>query len=177
MRAAARLVDGYVVAAMLAAAVGGRLLDAAAVLPGVDETAALRGGTVAWVMALLVAAVVGVSAAKRWQRTQRLAAVTYVVVPGQVFAFLAAEAVVRLANGQGPLDPDGFVGAGLQAAFGLVLLLALTALWVVAEQCRPRHAVVPMRPAANQLQIRRTCVPAMRVLLLEARGPPMTAGT
>src|SRR4051794_31802271 len=105
MRAASRLVDGYVVAAMLAAAVGGRLLDAGSHLPGVEETQALRGGLTAWAMALLVSALVGVAAAKRWRQTQRLAATARVVVPGQAFAFLAAEAMVRLANGQGALDP------------------------------------------------------------------------
>jgi hypothetical protein len=177
MRARSRATDGYVVVAMLAAAAGGRLLDAAALLPGVHEARVVRGGSAAWLTALLIAAAVGASAAARWRATQSVGRASRVVLPGQVAAFLAAEAVVRVANGQGALDPDGLVGAGLQAAFAVVLLLALTAVWVVVDRCRPLHTNGTALPAERRLRARRTPVPLLRTRLLPARGPPMTAGT
>ncbi|MCW2570014.1 MAG: hypothetical protein JWO88_72, partial [Frankiales bacterium] len=79
MRAGSRLTNGYVVVAMLAAAVGGRLLDGAALLPGVHEAGAVRGGSTGWLVALLISAALGVAAATQWTRTQRLSATARVV--------------------------------------------------------------------------------------------------
>jgi hypothetical protein len=177
MRARSRATDGYVVVAMLAAAAGGRLLDAAALLPGVHEARVIRGGSAAWLTALLIAGMVGAAAAGRWTSTRSVRLTSRVVVPGQAAAFLAAEAVVRVANGQGALDPDGLVGAGLQAAFAVVLLLVLTAVWVVADRCRPLRTDGFSPPADRRPRARRAFAPLLRTRLLLARGPPRTAGT
>jgi hypothetical protein len=177
MRARSRATDGYLVVVMLAAAAGGRLLDAAALLPGVHEARVVRGGSAAWLAALLIAAAVGAAAAAQWRTTQSVRRTARVVLPGQAAAFLAAEAVVRMANGQGALDPDGLVGAGLQAVFAVVLLLALTAVWVVADRCRPLRTDGCSLPANRRPRARRAFAPLLRTRLLLARGPPRTAGT
>jgi hypothetical protein len=165
----------YILLAMLCAAGAGRGLDAAALLPGVHEVAGLRGGGAAWWVGMSAAAVVGVAAAMRWARTQSIACTAQVVVPGQVAVFVAVEAVVRVANGQGPFDPDAVVGALLQAGLGLVLLLALAVAWLVALQCAPLVTVAlslaPSRDACGSQQLTGT----RRALAFLARGPPAPA--
>jgi hypothetical protein len=177
MGARARATDAYVLVCMVAAAVAGRLLDAAGLLPGVHETGSVRGGASAWLVALLMAAVLGVAAAARWSATRSLRAIAWLVVPGQLGVFFAAEAVVRLASAQGPLDPDGIVGALLQAGIALVLLLALTAAWVVAGRCTPLGLGPPQLPNGRVRCGGHAFLPTSRPLVLQARGPPRTAGT
>ena len=177
MRGPARTPQVYLVLAMLTAAMTGRFLDAAALLPGVAEAAPLRSGSSAWVASLVAAAVVGVAAAARWSRTSNLRAVAVIVVPGQMAVFFLAEAFVRVANGQGAVDPDGAVGALLQAGLAVLLLLALTLAWIVALKCRvPR----PQAPPARRHLVRPHHAPfpdTDGTLSSLARGPPRLLST
>jgi hypothetical protein len=177
MGARARVGSCYVCAAMLAAALAGRALDAGAWLPGVHEASVVRGGGWAWLTAVACALGIGAAAAMRWRRTGSLAAVAVVVVPTQLAAFLAAEAVARIATGLGPLDADGLVGAGLQAAVAVLLLLALTCAWTAGLRATPLEAGA-LQPASHRPMPQATSTPASTpASTLFARGPPLAAGT
>jgi hypothetical protein len=177
MRRRTRAIDVYLFAAMLAAAAVGRLLDHTGLLPGVQEAAAVRGAGLGWCTALLAAALVGAAAASRWHRTRGIVATSWVVLPGQLAVFLCAEAAVRLARGQSPFDPDGLVGALLQAGVALLLLLALSsAAWLLVHCTRSYATAAPI--AAADVLATRSDRPAGRcVLLPRTRGPPVTAST
>jgi hypothetical protein len=169
--------SGFLYAAMLAAAAAGRVLDRTAVLPGVQETAAIRGGMSGSLAAIGCALLVAVGASGVWARSRSLRSVAAVVGPGQLVTFFAAEAVVRVANGASPVDADGLVGAGLQVSIALLLLLAMTAAWAVCLRTAPlplrRQAARgrPGLPGTASFWTRRP--PA----LLLARGPPTGART
>jgi hypothetical protein len=169
-----RATDGYVLAAMLVAAASGRLLDARGLLPGVHEAVAVRGGGAGWLTALLGAVAVAGVAARRWTRTRRLPITATVAMAGQVAVFLSAEAVARVASGRGPLDPDGVIGALLQAGLAAVLLLALT---VAAAVALRRHVVVRPVPQVIRRAAPRAAGSTGRRLaaLVEARGPPVVS--
>jgi hypothetical protein len=160
---------------MLCTAGAGRSLDAAALLPGVHEAAGLRGGVAAWWVGMLTAALVGMAAAVRWARTQSIARTARVAVSGQVAVFVTAEAVVRLANSQGPFDPDAIVGALLQAGLGLVLLLALTVAWMVALHCAPLVTAPLSLPSDLRAGGPQAVAAVGRGLAFLARGPPAPA--
>lgn len=177
MGARARVASCGIYAAMLAAALTGRGLDASSLLPGVHEAASVRGGTAAWLTATAWSLLIAAVASRCWCRTASLRAAAAVVVPGQVTAFLAAEAVVRMASGRGPIDGDGLLGAGLQAALAMVLLLALTCAWVVAVRTAPLRVLVPSPPAARPSRPAPGVRPSLLTLVLLARGPPLAAGT
>jgi hypothetical protein len=162
---------------MLAAAVAGRALDAGALLPGVHEAPLLRGGGPAWLTATAVAIVVAAGTSARWARTGSLRAAAAVVVPGQLLAFFAAEAVVRLANGRGPVDADGLAGAALQATIAVLLLVALTCAWAVGLRASPLRSAAPARPAYRAALHPTPRLTAVLTTALLARGPPIAAGT
>lgn len=177
MRAPARTPQVYLVLAMLLAAAGGRALDASALLPGVAEAAQVRGAGSAWLVALVAAATVGAAAAARWSRTHSTKATAAVVIPGQTAVFFLAEAVVRLANGEGPLDPDGLVGALLQAGVAVLLLLALTLAWFVALRCAaPPAPAAPIQRHRAHLH-RSPFLGDERSVSFLARGPPRLLST
>jgi hypothetical protein len=167
----------YILLAMLVAGASGRVLDAAGALPGVAEAAAVRGGNAAWLTCLVGAACVAVPVARRWALTGSLRATAVVVVPGQMAVFFCAEAVTRLANGRGPLDPDAFVGASLQAALALVLLLGLAVAWLVVLRCRALLPPVPLPDSDRALRLPPRVLDTQRVLQVVARGPPRLSGT
>jgi hypothetical protein len=123
------------------------------------------------------ALVVSAAAAKRLSRTGCLRRTAYVVVAGQVLTFLAAEGAGRVANGLGPVDPDGLVGAGLQAAVAVALLVVVTSAWAVAVRTAPLQ--FPLPPAAEQNSLARTTnvLPSGAVASWVARGPPAGACT
>jgi hypothetical protein len=98
-----------------------------------------------------------------------------VAVPGQVAVFVMAEAVVRLANGQGPFDPDAVVGAVLQAGLGLVLLLALAVAWLVALRCAPLVTAPLSLPSDLSAGGPQAVAAVSRGLAFLARGPPAPA--
>lgn len=170
MRAPAR-VGGFLYAAMLASAAAGRLLDAGALLPGVRESAFVRGGRFGWLTALVVAAAVAGFASRRWSRTGSLQSVATIVGPGQLATFFAAEAVARVTNGMGPLDADGILGAGLQAALALLLLLTMTAAWIVVRTA-PLELTAPQATSYDKCPGTPGIRPVSLVALLLARGPP-----
>ncbi|MCW2572176.1 MAG: hypothetical protein JWO88_2234 [Frankiales bacterium] len=177
MRAPARTSQVYLVLAMLLAAAAGRALDASALLPGVAEAAKVRGAGSAWLVALVAAGSVGAAAAARWSGTHSIKATATVVLPGQTAVFFAAEAVVRLANGEGPLDPDGLVGALLQAGVAVLLLLALTLAWFVALRCAsPPTPTAPITRDRAHLQASPFLGNERSVSFL-ARGPPRILST
>ncbi|MDT7545512.1 MAG: hypothetical protein QOE99_1622 [Actinomycetota bacterium] len=175
MRSAARPGSVYIGLAMLCTAGAGRSLDAAALLPGVHEAAGLRGGVAAWWVGMLTAALVGIAAGGRWARTQSIARTAQVAAPGQVVVFVTAEAVVRLANGQGPFDPDAIVGAALQAGLGLVLLLALALAWLVVLHCAPLLTASLFPPGDVSAGGSQPPAATGRGLAFLARGPPAQA--
>jgi hypothetical protein len=162
---------------MLLAAATGRGLDASALLPGVAEAAHVRGGSSAWLVSLLAAALVGAAAAARWARTHSIRATAAVVVPGQTAVFFLAEAVVRLANGQGALDPDGLVGALLQAGLAVLLLLALTLAWIVALRCEPRPSSIRLTQRDRAHRQPSPILGDDRSATFLARGPPRLLST
>ncbi|MDX6197789.1 MAG: hypothetical protein QOJ79_940 [Actinomycetota bacterium] len=167
----------YLVLAMLAAAVAGRLLDAGALLPGITETAKVRTGGAAWLTCLVAAACLGAASSARWTGTGSIRATARLVVPGQLLSFFAAEAVVRISSGLGPVDPDGIVGALLQAGLAMVLLLVLTVAWVVLVTAAPLQVVAPRPSPVPPLTPTTRRVGSLSGLSLLARGPPMVAGT
>ena len=176
MRARARATDLYLVVVMLAAAATGRLLDAVGALPGVHESAAVRGAGTGWLTALVAAGLVAGAAARRWSRTTSLASTAAVVVPGQLLVFLSAETALRLASGLEPVDPDGLVGAVLQASLAGVLLLALTVGAVVARGLLPPVAGQPRLATARSLPSPAEWSGHRPATLLDARGPPRMLG-
>jgi hypothetical protein len=156
---------------MVLAAGTGRGLDGGALLPGVAESAAVRGAAPAWLVALTGAALLGAGSATVWRRTQSLRALVPWVIGGQVLVFLAGEAAGRIVRGDPPLDPDGLLGAALQAVLALALLTVLALGWAVLRAAAP----VPVR-----LRSPRLTAPDGRVVPLPknaqrdrpARAPP-----
>ena len=168
---------GFLSAAMLSASAAGRFLDAGSLLPGVHETSTVRGGSAGWLTAIAAGLLVAAGASTRWSRRASLRSVAAVVVPGQLATFFAAEAVVRMANGLGPVDADGLVGASLQAALALLLLLAMTAAWVVALRAAALQLPAPLGPFPPCLRRTTSFWPSTPAAMLLARGPPTGACT
>jgi len=160
---------------MLTAAAAGRCLDALGSLPGVHETTAVRNGPASWTVALAVAAVAAAVTAGQWSRTGSFRSTAAVAVPGQLVVFFCAEAVVRLTNGVGAVDPDGFVGAGLQSALAVVLLLAIGMSAMTAQRCVPLRMAHPPAGHAIVLTGPRCPTPLRYEIQLIARGPPKQA--